>query len=215
MSVLLSISLVLWVSFVILSVVFAIFMTKKFLLSDLEPAQRDYFLGLVLFIIIHMVSRIFYILYDFYWIDGSQFILFWDIAAAVGTASLIFLLFAIERHIIKKTKFLFTILSIITVCLYFIIYEYRNIVQLFMIPIVAIVIPAIYVYTAIKSTGNVRKNSLIIAMGLIVFILGQAAHSINIWDLFMYDIAFFLYFIASPIGLLIGGLLLFYGLMKT
>ncbi|MBD3227698.1 MAG: hypothetical protein GF329_05875 [Candidatus Lokiarchaeota archaeon] len=175
-------------------------------MSDLEPAQRDYFLGMVVFIVVHMISRIFYMLYDFYYINGSPYVPFWDIGAAIGAASVVFLLFAIERHMLKKTKYLFTILSIITVVLYFVIYQYRDIVQLIMIPIVAIVVPLIYVYTAIKSTGQIRKTSIIIAIGIIIFILGQAAHSINVWDIFTENIAFGLYYIISPIGLTLGGL---------
>ncbi|MHA1268381.1 MAG: hypothetical protein ACTSPY_01220 [Candidatus Helarchaeota archaeon] len=212
-----SLSLIIWICFIILSIIFSIFISLKFFnkKKPLEPAQRDYFLGMVIFIIIHSISRILYMLYDFYLIGGDHYQLFWDMAAVVGIGSVIALLFAIERHIIKKTKYLFTILSSITLILFIVLPEYKETIQLFMIPIVAVIIPFIYFYTAIKTSGEIRRTSLIIGIGIIIFILGQAAHSINVWDLFAYEIAYTLYYFASPIGLIIGGILLFYGLMKT
>ncbi|MHA1232619.1 MAG: hypothetical protein ACTSRP_26565 [Candidatus Helarchaeota archaeon] len=83
------------------------------------------------------------------------------------------------------------------------------------INIINIIIPLVYIYTAINTSGKIRKISMIIAIGIIIFILGQAAHSINIWDIFDYNIAYSLYYYASPTALIIGGLMLFYGLLKT
>ena len=215
MSQIITISIILWIIFSIFSIIMAIYLSKKFLFTELEGGQRDYFLGMVLFIIIHLIARIFYMLYDFYYIGGVPYELFWDIAAIIGVGSLIFLLFAIERHILKKSRYIFTILSIITFVLLIVLPVYKEIIQLIMIPIVAILVPAIYIYTAAKISGKIRKNSLIIAFSLIIFILGQSAHSTNVWDIFPYAIAEQLYYIVSPIGLLIGGIMLFYGLMKT
>jgi hypothetical protein len=201
------ISQVLWYIFLGFSVLFGIVMTRKALTKELGRSQREYYLGIAIFIIIHTIARIFYFLYDF--VDRRE--IYWEIAALIGIGSVIFLIYAIERNIFKRTKFLITIITIINLLLIiFLPAEFKTYVQTVNTALIGIFLPLIYIYVAYKSTGSYRKQCLLIAIGILIFLAGQTAH---MKALLLLDNI--IYFILSPTLMLIGGIIFLYGLVKS
>ena len=201
------ISQVLWYIFLGFSVLFGIVMTRKALTKELGRSQREYYLGIAIFIIIHTIARIFYYLYDF--VDRQE--MYWEIGALIGIGSVIFLIYAIERNIFTRTKFLITIITIINLLLIiFLPAEFKTYVQTVNTALIGIFLPLIYIYVAYKSTGSYRKQCLLIAIGILIFLAGQTAH---MKALLLPDNI--IYFILSPTLMLIGGIIFLYGLVKS
>ncbi|HUX99129.1 MAG TPA: hypothetical protein VMV49_06210 [Candidatus Deferrimicrobium sp.] len=199
-------SMALWLIFFCFSVGFGILMIRKALGPDLERPQREYYIGMAIFIFVHLVARIFYFYYDF--IDINEF--YWDLGAIIGLLGIVFVLYAIERNIFTRSKFLFTITTLIFILMLIILPPYiKPYLQTIIVSIIGIFLPLIYVYVGIKSHGNIRKNSLLIAVGILIFLIGQTAHSAT-----FFTTAVFIYFIISPICIIIGGFIFFYGLIR-
>lgn len=90
---------------------------------------------------------------------------------------LFFIYFAIERMILKKSRYFFSILTIGVTILSIINYYPYNSVFLILMPLYIIVLfgmPAIFIFMAAKSSGSVRKHSLIITVGILLFEFGIA-----------------------------------------
>jgi hypothetical protein len=199
-------SIVLWLIFFGFSVIFGILMIRKGLGPDLERSQREYYIAMAIFIFVHLVARIFYFYYDF--IDIND--LFWDLGATIGLLGILFVLYAIERNIFTRSKFIFTITTLIFIILLNVLPDYiKPYLQTIIVSMIGIFLPLIYVYVGIKSHGNIRKNSLLIAVGILIFLIGQTAHSAT-----FFSTAVFIYFIASPVCMIVGGFIFFYGLIR-
>ena len=209
--VLYEISIALWVIFFGLSIVFGVKMIRKARTPDYERPQKEYYLGMAIFIFVHLVARTFYFIYDFdYLYNGVLNETLWELGAIIGIAGIVFLLYAIERHIYTRSKFFFTILVIIYIILIPILPpEYETIAQTIVVALVGFFIPLIYIYVAYKSTSDIRKNSLLIAFGILIFLIGQTAHGKT-----FFPIDHFIYLIVSPILMIVGGLILLYGLIR-
>ena len=151
-----------------------------------------YLIGTGSFVILWGISRIFYFYYDFIYV-GDLF--FWKIAAVIGLVSITWLFFAIEKTVVPKTKFAFTIISIIITFLLLIPFQQTisNIIQAMMIPLVGPIFPILFLYIAYKGEGYARKMAIIFFIGTLFFIFANLFHlqSFNGIDL--------LYFILSPI----------------
>ena len=211
------ISMALWIIFFVFSGIFGILLTRKAFKPEFERPQREYYLGIAIFIFIHIVARISYYYYDF--IDAQE--LYWELGALIGIGSVIFLIYAIERHIYTRSKFIITIIATInlTVLLIITIVNFMNpgfispdiklIIQIINTAVIGLFIPLIYLYVAIKSSSTYRRNSLLIAIGIIIFLGGRTAHNRGF---FIPDNI--LYFILSPTLMLIGGVIFLYGLLK-
>ncbi len=199
--------MVLWWIFIGFSVVFGYLMARKALTPDFERPQREYFFGVGIFIIIHLIARILYYYHDFIYV-GDPF--FWELAALIGIISVIPLVYAIERNIFKWSKFLFTIIVIINLVLLLVLpLEYKNVARTINTTMVGILLPSMYVYVAYKSTGTYRKSFIINAVGILIFLGGQAARS---QPLFTPDNIIF--FIVSPILMIAGAIIYLYGLIR-
>lgn len=201
------ISIVLWYIFFAFSIIFAIFMVWKSIREEMTRSQREYYLGVGIFVIVHLIARIFYFIYDFYGNDQ-----FWDIAAIVGMAGILVWMYAIERHVFTRSYFIFTIIVAIAVILLIVLPDdnMKTTVQTVVVPSVGLFIPSIYLYVAYKGTGNIRKYSLIIFLGIMIFLAGQTAHMSS-----FLEVSPFIYFILSPIFMIGGGIIFLYGLAHT
>jgi hypothetical protein len=201
------ISITLWFIFFGFSVLFGLTMCKKALNPDIERTQREYWIGIAIFVFIHLIARILYYLYDFIYVGGE---LFWTWGAIFGIAGLTFLLYAIERNIFTQSKFILTILAIISVLLLIILpADIGSIIQIIILPIIACPIPLIYFYIAAKSTEKIRRNSLLNGLGVLIFLAGQVTHG-----KFFFESWQPVYFIVAPVLMLIGSIIFFYGLVR-
>lgn len=207
------ISIALWYVFFVFSGIFGVVMVRKALGEGLVRSQREYYLGIAIFIIVHLFARIFYFIFDFY-SEFDQF--YWDLGAIVGIAGIVFMVYAIERYIYTRSRFFFTTIAIISVILLILAavlnfpLAIKNTVQSVVVPAVGLFIPLIYLYVAYKGSGEIRKNSLIIFVGIFVFVAGQTAHM----SLFLATNEF-IYFVLSPVFMIVGGGIFLYGLIKT
>ncbi|HUY00460.1 MAG TPA: hypothetical protein VMV49_12950 [Candidatus Deferrimicrobium sp.] len=86
--------------------------------------------------------------------------------------------FVLERYIFKGTKYFFTILVPITTVLSIwmtVSVAYYDLIFSFVIPLYLLILFGIicmYIYLAIKTSGEVRKNSIMIIFGILLFELG-------------------------------------------
>ena len=189
-------------------------MIRKAMSIDIERPQREYYIGLTIFIFVHLIARIIYFIHDitaeivdFIYVGDP---ILWELAALVGIGSVIFLVYAIERNIFTRTKFIITIIVIINLILLIILpEEFKDIIRIFNTSLVGAFLPLIYVIAAYKSTGIYRKYLLITAVGILIFLGGQGARSDA---LFVPDNIIF--FIISPILMIIGGAIYLYGLTR-
>ncbi|MHA1281710.1 MAG: hypothetical protein ACTSQP_04320 [Promethearchaeota archaeon] len=135
------------------------------------------------FFFLFIIARIFRLLVRFYIgepkpgepLIGDAFILE-SIYTIVSYIGLFCIYFALEKTYIRKTKFFFSILVWIITILSIIDFITRNLLwitlPLFILTVLAL--PIIFFILAAKSSGQVRKNSIIVAIGIIFFILGIA-----------------------------------------
>ena len=201
------ISQVIWFIFFGISVILVTLLIRRVITEDLTRPQTEYYLGSVAFILVHAICRIFYCMHDF---TPGYPDFYWELGALFGLICLIPLLYAIERNIYTRSKFLITILTIIFIILLFIVPpEYQPFLQTVIVSIAGAFIPLIYVYVALKSTGNIRKNSLLIAGGIFIFLLGQTFH-----HRLYFPLDGFMYLILSPLLVTIGLTIWGYGLIR-
>ncbi|MHA1819637.1 MAG: hypothetical protein ACTSU2_03005 [Promethearchaeota archaeon] len=211
----LKIDFYLWIIVLLTNFFFMYKMIIRFKNPETELFGK-YFKGVFSFFLIHGISRIFYFVYDYFVIDQH---IFYEIGVLFGILSITAFIYYIESTIFTKSKhglFIFGVIGSI-VSLSSIIFSLlgqdtvilSEYTQYFTVPILGIVIPLIYLYTAIITTGRVRANSIIIMFGIIVFILGQMAHTPTAVQL----LGDFLK-IASPVLMLVGILIFYYGLVR-
>jgi len=130
-----------------------------------------------------IISRILRIIVRFYIgepppgnsLEGDAFILE-SIYTIVSYIGLFCVYYALEKTLVKKTHYLFSILVWITCVISIIDFIVRNLLWLTLPFFIATVLglPLIFFYLAAKSSGAVRKNSLLVAIGIVLFILGIA-----------------------------------------
>lgn len=159
-------------------------MVSKSSKTELEFTKR-YFIGLTSFLFVHAACRIFYFLHDFYFSTEQMW---WEIGALLGLLSITILIEAIEATIFKKTKHLLTAIGIIGLILMTIQLianaigmvlpiNLSQIVQMLVVSVLGLVVLFIYIYVAIKSMGEIRKSAIIMTIGILLFEIGQIAHT--------------------------------------
>lgn len=204
------ISIGLWYVFFAFSIFFGAIMLKKALNQNFPRSQREYYLAIGIFAFVHLICRIFYYLYDFVLIGDPNL---WTLGAIFGITGVTFLLYAIERNIFPKSKFILTILSIITIVLLLLLpSNLGTILQTIMLPILSIPIPLIYFYIAYKSADEFRMTAFINGLGIFIFLAGQTAHSRFFYEMGPQMLPMF--YIISPILIITGSALFLYSLLR-
>lgn len=130
---------------------------------------------------------------------------------------LFFVYFFIERSIIHKTHYFFSLLTIAVTILSIINYGYPA-TMIILTPLYIVVLlglPLIFFNLAIKSSGSIRKNAITVAIGIILFVLGIAfdvPEAASIW-ITIHGMMEFTKF-ASPILQIIGSIMIYSGFPK-
>ncbi|MHA1339621.1 MAG: hypothetical protein ACTSRZ_05795 [Promethearchaeota archaeon] len=205
----------LWIGAIILNFLFMAMMIPRF--REPETALSGlYFKGVFFFFLIHGFSRVAYLIKD-YFINEE---VIYEIGVALGLASIVFLIYYIESSIYTKSRHMFfaygifsliiSIISVILTILGLSSVVVSIILQYATLPVLGVVILWIYVYTAIKTTGRVRQNTIIVLVGIIIFMVGQMAHTPTAIDLFGDWVTFY----TSPILLITGLATFYYGLVR-
>jgi len=151
------------------------------------PSYMNYFLGVVLFFIIHGTCRVFYLMYDYYFTDPISDVWLWNVGAILGVASITVLIFFIENIIIKKTHHFFTIFGIVGIGVFIVGSNIPAILiygQSVFVTTLALIVPLFYLVFAYQTTGSVRNNSILMFFGILIFEISQVAHSEAAWKMF-------------------------------
>ncbi len=146
--------------------------------------RMNYFLGAVLLLLVHGACRIPYILYDYY-LPTERWL--WNMGAILGLISITIFVFFIENIIIKKTRHFFTLFGLVGVGMFVVgtfNTEVLRIAQTIFVTSLALIVPLFYLIFAKQTTGSVRRNSIAMFFGVLVFEASQVAHSDSIWQVF-------------------------------
>ncbi|MHA1649831.1 MAG: hypothetical protein ACTSYB_06540 [Candidatus Helarchaeota archaeon] len=165
-----------------------------------ESEKRVYLYGIAFFTILYMLCRILLIIntvgeYD----PHSSFYIWASFFAALGVFGL---MFAVEKYIYQKFKFIPSICVLIfsLMILIFPAYEETNLVTYWVILATsfAFLIPILYLKVGLRASGEVRKKSLYSAFGILTFLLGNGMNTGVLTEI----IPIFLIF--APITMFIG-----------
>jgi hypothetical protein len=165
-------------------IIFAVFMFLKRRDKELSSAQKNIKLGYCLFLLSYGITRLFFIFSDFeiYSVppptsETFMSTIYVGIAYAFGILGAIWLIVMIERYLLH-TKYIFTIISIIIfglsiISIFAIIStDLLTTIIAFSLPVFFGIVVILYLYVAINSTGDVRKRSLGVVLGLLIMMLG-------------------------------------------
>jgi len=173
------IEIVLWIiSIIIMFIIGFVFLSY----SRREPINKNFvYIGIFFFWFI--ASRICRLIakfvigyeYGFFEFEGTLLMLAigYTITSYIGV---FFIYFFLERTILKKTHYLFSTLVIVVTFLSILNYAYP-IIMVILTPLyigVLLALPGVFLNLARKTSGSVRKNALIVAFGIILFVLGVA-----------------------------------------
>jgi hypothetical protein len=175
------IALVLWIiNLIEMGLVSGIFF------KEYKAASNKFYLGVASFYILFILARICEIV-RFALYPGTVFP-YYDLNFLLKTGYTIFsyvgltvIYYVLERYIFTGTKKIFTILVPIAAILSIWMTTYAlgsstyNLLFAIVIPIYAVILLGIvgmYIYLAIKSAGEVRRNSIMIIFGILLFELG-------------------------------------------
>ncbi|MHA1230153.1 MAG: hypothetical protein ACTSRP_08255 [Candidatus Helarchaeota archaeon] len=222
---LVQIEIILWILVMILIFISCIIMYKRY-----KKDKTKYLLGITLFFILFFLCRIctftnYYIFGfkgDIYLLDDLTthpewfWLQFGYNEFSYGGAFILY--FVLERYIIK-TKYIFSISTLIEAVLSTINYLIVPDLTLIQVPFYLIVLlgfPSIYLYLAIKSAGQVRINSLLISIGVLIFEVGMALAipeaQLLLWSQFMEPIV---YKILGPTLQFVGNIIMLSGFVRV
>ncbi|NVM04098.1 MAG: hypothetical protein HWN67_17335 [Candidatus Helarchaeota archaeon] len=159
----------------------SIFLLRSYRESE---SQRIIFFCYAFTMIMYGFARMFFIFADYYqaiyWGQDSEPYFFWTtLAYSVGTASLIPILFVLEKYLVLKTKGIFTTISIIiflfsVVSVFGIISKYLSQYVVYAgLLVIIICIFSLYIYLIRITEGSVRDKAIGVFIGLIILILGM------------------------------------------
>ncbi|NVM53646.1 MAG: hypothetical protein HWN66_08075 [Candidatus Helarchaeota archaeon] len=122
--------------------------------------------------------------------------------------------FVVEKFVYTRSKYIFSAFggfAIVWNSLFFILQnmDYIYLAQAVFLPAIAAIVPLIYLYVAIKSSGEARTKSFIILLGILIFMTGNVLH----FELFKAGFAIG-YYVLSPSLLIVGLALFIYGMLK-
>lgn len=205
-------------SFLIIAILFS------FKLKDKPRSAKNYIIGIILFMILYAISRtcelskIIIGLDDPYDTTLTIRTVLYLMSAIFGTVAVFILLVVLERYILeKKTKFIFSILTISFLILALIFNPSGGPVNLgkfflYLSSIPALSIPLIYFYFGYKTTGVTRKRAIEAGIGFLIAFLGiimDSAIGTSLFSILLGNInygllvAYILFAICVPIGLII------------
>lgn len=189
---------------------------------EYKKAQMNFYLGVAIFYILFVIARLCEVIrlffhpgipqnppytelgFDF-WFKTS-----YTIFSYVG---LTIIYFVLERYVFKNTKYIFTILVPITAILsiwFTVDPVHYDLLFSITIPLYIVIlfgIVGMYIYLAISTSGTVRRNSIMIIFGVLLFELGLVfalpEAQISIWGSIPTDLLWILAPSLSIIGVIL------------
>ncbi len=149
--------------------------------------KMRFYLGVAIFYILFVVARLLEIIRLYFNpegpIDPPYFTLGWNFWLKTGYTifsyvGLMIIYFVLERYVFKQTKYVFSILVPITavISIWFTVdVAHYDLLFSITIPLYVLIlfgIVGMYVYLAASTSGDVRRNSILIIFGILLFELG-------------------------------------------
>lgn len=158
-----------------------LFLYKMRKTPDEIKVQRLYYRAIAIFIISYVISRIFFTLSDFERLVYDETDLYKQyviIAYIVSSIGFINILYLLEKYLYRREKIILVYVMIVPTIAYSIFVFFPPFLDIIrtvnvvtsLIGFGAILI--LYLYLYIKSTGQVRKNTLVIVIGLLICAVG-------------------------------------------
>lgn len=135
--------------------------------------SSNYLIGIAVFFLFFGVGRLIYMIHDYFAPDSLEIIL-WKIATVVIFCGLTVFIYTLETFIYKKTKHIFSIIGVFI--LFMVIILELDFARFFIYAgnLILLIVPAlIYIIMIRNSTGDVRKWSIVILIGMVIFAVGQ------------------------------------------
>ena len=176
-----------------------------------EERRRIFFLSIAVFSGFYFITRILLTInYLAGWDKYSDLYVLATFFVLIGFAALIF---SVEKFIFTRLKFLPTLCVLVFAALCLIYPRTAsgtNMVTTWSIigGAVGVLVPFLYLYVGLKSAGALRKNSLIIALGTILFMVGKVLNTGSLQE------AVAVLYLIAPILMIIGLLIFHYGIIK-
>lgn len=179
------INMYLWIIAISLMYIAAAIFLKRSNVKDLYPSQKSIFFGYACFFALMGITRICF--FFSYWIEPYYNLLL-TIGYTFGALSFIPLIFGLERHIITKSHFFFTIAGVITTGLsaYFIFVpaesDTARTIQNIAMPVVLAGFVLLYLFMIKQSTGEIRKKVMLTFIGIVIFLAGVLLDSESLFE---------------------------------
>jgi hypothetical protein len=163
-------------------IIFATFLFSKMRQKEPKSAQRNIYLGYCLFLLSYAATRIFFVFSDIEIYNAGVpttllNTIYVGIAYSFGIFGALWLILMLERYLLH-TWYIFTTLALIMFILSIasifsiIINQILQFVIAIALPAFFVIVVFLYLYVAIKSSGEARKRSLGIIFGLVIMMIG-------------------------------------------
>jgi len=198
---------------IIIDIILFSIMVKKTLKIELEITKK-YFTGVSIFFLVHTICRTFYFLGNFAFPDQP---IYSDIGTILGLFSVVVIVAAIESTIYTKSKHIITVYGLcglsVMIIGAFVDIEFAGLslmrwAQYLTIPMLAVFIISIYFNVWRKSSGNVRKNALLMTLGILVFCLGEMGNTPTAGDYIPGAIYI------APVAMIVGLIMVFFSVIN-
>ena len=164
-----------------------------YLVLKWQKSKKPYQLILSIFFLMMALGRIFFLMYDFY---TSQELMWWRLGTlfqwlAITSVSLFITLFAFEKRLYQVITSLppFIVAFVILIVPVEQITLLRYILGIFIAPIYVILIPGLYFYLALVTSGELRKSTFLQGLGFSVLYIGRILHASLIQPLLWHPVA--------------------------
>jgi hypothetical protein len=202
--------------FVVIGLFFflSICMIPKLARKTTLASTKRLYIGYVVFFIALGFSRFLNLVANYYrGVDAASFELFKRSSYVLGLVAFAFLVFGFERHFLKMvvdTKGIFTLIPLaIAVLAFFLDYETLRLINYLGAGVDVVMVAALYMYVASKSTGHVRRAAINSIIGIIFIGIGFLLNSTFVDDLFSgFNIAWALNLLGACMNI-VGALFIF------
>jgi hypothetical protein len=162
------------------------FIIKSLKISEEVKARKQMYRAIALFFYFYIMKRIFFIFSDFERDSNGDTQLFYRYTALAYVFYFIALLnfiFLTEKYVINRSKYILTYIFIVGLIINVIVFffpnfmpiiRYLNYIILYTEVVILIII---YSYLAINTTGQPRKKSIFIIVGLLVIAMAELLES--------------------------------------
>ncbi|MCD6484172.1 MAG: hypothetical protein J7L47_03560 [Candidatus Odinarchaeota archaeon] len=164
-----------------------------YLLLKWQKDKKPYQLILAVFFLMMALGRIFFLMYDFYFPNE---LIWWRLGTlfqwlAITTVSIFITIFTFEKRLYQIAVSLppFIIAFVILAVPATEITLLRYVLGIFIAPIYVTLIPGLYFYLALVTSGQIRKSTFLQGLGFSVLYIGRILHASLIQPLLWQPIA--------------------------